>query len=171
LQNVSVSYEGDWSVPMTDAPKLIVERPYDGAFIDELPYATWPDADAMLARATAAFENRDGWLPAYKRIEVLRRLASLMRDRTEDFALLIASEGGKPLTDARIEAARAVNGVELAAEGIAGLHGQEMPQRVQPPAQPDRPSSRPGDRHRLPGHCQTRRYDAFVMPEICRSGP
>ncbi len=112
---------------MTDAPKLIVERPYDGAFIDELPYAAWPDADAMLARATAAFENRDGWLPAYKRIEVLRRLASLMRDRTEDFALLIASEGGKPLTDARIEAARAVNGVELAAEGIAGLHGQEMP--------------------------------------------
>ncbi len=112
---------------MTEASRLIVEQPYDGAIIDELPYTEWPDVDAMLTRATAAFENRDGWLPAHKRIEVLHRLASLMRDRTEDFALLIAREGGKPLTDARIEAERAVNGVELAAEGIAALHGQEIP--------------------------------------------
>ena len=112
---------------MTEATRLIVEQPYDGATIDELPYAVWPDADAMLAQATAAFENRDGWLPAYKRIEVLRRLASLMRDQTEDFALLIAREGGKPLTDARVEAKRAVNGVELAAEGIAKFYGREIP--------------------------------------------
>ena len=112
---------------MTDATRLTVEQPYDGAVIDELSYSPWPDVDAMLARATAAFADRDGWLPAYKRIDVLRRLAALMRDRTEEFALLIAREGGKPLTDARIEAERAVNGVELAAEGIADLHGQEIP--------------------------------------------
>ncbi|MCZ6846780.1 MAG: aldehyde dehydrogenase family protein, partial [Alphaproteobacteria bacterium] len=112
---------------MTEASRLTVEQPYDGAIIDELPYSEWSEVDAMLARATAAFENRDGWLPAYRRIEVLRRLATLLRDRTEDFAILIAREGGKPLTDARIEAERAVNGVELAAEGIADLHGQEIP--------------------------------------------
>ncbi|MCZ6455032.1 MAG: aldehyde dehydrogenase family protein [Alphaproteobacteria bacterium] len=112
---------------MTEASQLTVEQPYDGAIIDELPYSEWSEVDAMLARATAAFENRDGWLPAYRRIEVLRRLATLLRDRTEDFAILIAREGGKPLTDARIEAERAVNGVELAAEGIADLHGQEIP--------------------------------------------
>ncbi len=112
---------------MTEASQLTVEQPYDGAIIDELPYSEWSEVDAMLARASAAFENRDGWLPAYRRIEVLRRLATLLRDRTEDFANLIAREGGKPLTDARIEAERAVNGVELAAEGIADLHGQEIP--------------------------------------------
>ena len=112
---------------MTEASRLTVEQPYDGAIIDELPYSEWSEVDAMLARATAAFENRDGWLPAYRRIEVLRRLAALLRDRTEDFAILIAREGGKPLTDARIEAERAVNGIELAAEGIADLHGQEIP--------------------------------------------
>ncbi|MCZ6837757.1 MAG: aldehyde dehydrogenase family protein [Alphaproteobacteria bacterium] len=112
---------------MTEASRLTVEQPYDGAIIDELPYSEWSEVDAMLARAAAAFENRDGWLPAYRRIEVLRRLAALLRDRTEDFAILIAREGGKPLTDARIEAERAVNGVELAAEGIADLHGQEIP--------------------------------------------
>ncbi|MFB3102403.1 MAG: aldehyde dehydrogenase family protein [Alphaproteobacteria bacterium] len=112
---------------MTEASQLTVEQPYDGAIIDELPYSEWSEVDAMLARAAAAFENRDGWLPAYRRIEVLRRLATLLRDRTEDFAILIAREGGKPLTDARIEAERAVNGVELAAEGIADLHGQEIP--------------------------------------------
>ncbi|MDH3739906.1 MAG: aldehyde dehydrogenase family protein [Alphaproteobacteria bacterium] len=112
---------------MTETTRLTVEQPYDGAVIDELAYAPWPDVDAMLARATAAFADRDGWLPAHKRIEVLQRLAGLMRDRTGEFALLIAREGGKPLTDARIEAERAVTGVELAAEGIADLHGQEIP--------------------------------------------
>lgn len=112
---------------MAEAKRLIVEQSYDGAIIDELPYTEWPEADAMLARATAAFQNSDGWLPAYRRIEILQRLAALMRDRTEEFSLLIACEGGKPLTDARVEAERAVKGVELAAEGIAKLHGQEIP--------------------------------------------
>ncbi len=49
---------------MTEASRLTVEQPYDGAIIDELPYSEWSDADTMLTRATAAFKNRDGWLQA-----------------------------------------------------------------------------------------------------------
>ncbi|NKB49032.1 MAG: aldehyde dehydrogenase family protein [Alphaproteobacteria bacterium] len=112
---------------MTDTTRLIVEQPYDGAIIDELPIADWAAADGMLVRASAVFDDRDAWLPAYERIEILKKLTVLMRAQVDDFAMLIAREGGKPLADARIEADRAVNGVELAAEGIAGLHGAEMP--------------------------------------------
>ena len=107
--------------------RLTVYQPYDGAEIEALDCAQWPEVDAMLDRATSAFADRAARLPAYGRIEILRRLADLLRAQREAFASLIAREGGKPLGDARIEADRAVNGVELAAEQIGHLHGREIP--------------------------------------------
>jgi len=107
--------------------QLIVRQAFDGEVIAELPFATWKETDRMLDRATKAYADRGAWLPAYRRIEILKRLASLLRDQQDAFAMLIAREGGKPIKDARVEAERAVNGVELAAEGIAHLHGQEIP--------------------------------------------
>ena len=112
---------------MTGKKRLSVHQPFDGAVIAELEYASWADVDAMLARAVSAFGDRERRLPAYRRIEILRRLADLVREQRDEFASLIAREGGKPLKDARIEAERAVNGVELAAEAIAHLHGREIP--------------------------------------------
>lgn len=112
---------------MSPANRLTVCQPYDGAEIETLETSQWPEVDAMLDRAVSAFANRPARLPAYRRIEILRRLADLLRDEREAFALLIAREGGKPLKDSRIEADRAVNGVELAAEEIGRLHGREIP--------------------------------------------
>ncbi len=113
---------------MTDRnSRLTVSQPYDGATIDEIAVAPWSQVDAMLERATSAHGDRQNRLPAHRRIEILRRLADLLRRQTDTFALLIAREGGKPLTDAKAEAERAVNGIELAIEGIANLHGREIP--------------------------------------------
>ncbi len=112
---------------MSPANRLTVCQPYDGAGIETLETSQWPEVDTMLDRAVSAFTNRPARLPAYRRIEILRRLADLLRDEREAFALLIAREGGKPLKDSRIEADRAVNGVELAAEEIGRLHGREIP--------------------------------------------
>ena len=75
----------------------------------------------------ACFAHRAGWLPAFERIAILRRLARLVERDFEIFALLIAREGGKPLIDARIETARAVNGIEGAAGEIEHLAGREIP--------------------------------------------
>ena len=93
---------------MSPENRLTVFQPYDGAEIETLDYAPWPEVDAMLDRATSAFADRTRRLPAHGRVEILRRLAVLLRDQREAFALLIAREGGKPLGDARIEADRAV---------------------------------------------------------------
>ncbi len=112
---------------MTRAEPLIVRQPYDGVVIDELEYTPWSGVDTMLDRATAAFRDRDSWLPAYRRIEILRHLADLLGGQRDAFALLIAREGGKPLADSRVEVDRAINGVELAAETIGQLHGREIP--------------------------------------------
>ncbi len=112
---------------MTQDTKLSVQQPYDGCVIAELDCTRWPEVDAMLDQAVSAFRDRRGWLPAYRRIEILRRLADLLHGKKDEFALLIAREGGKPLKDAGIEAERAVHGVELAAEAISHLHGREIP--------------------------------------------
>ncbi|MCZ6636955.1 MAG: aldehyde dehydrogenase family protein, partial [Alphaproteobacteria bacterium] len=112
---------------MSAENRLTVHQPYDGAEIETLDLAGWSEADAMLDRATSAFADRTRRLPAYRRVEILRRLAGLLGEQKEAFAQLIAREGGKPLSDARIEADRAVNGVGLAADQIGHLHGREIP--------------------------------------------
>jgi acyl-CoA reductase-like NAD-dependent aldehyde dehydrogenase len=111
---------------------MLVTQAFDGAPIEELPTNDEADIGNALARAAAVYENRRAWLPTYQRIEILRRLARLVQRDFELFALLIAREGGKPLTDARIEAARAVNGVDGAASELEHLAGTEIPMGLTP---------------------------------------
>jgi len=112
---------------------LNVTSPNDGEFIDQTPLLDWADAEAMLLRARELFYNRDRWLPPHERMAILEKLAALVEAETEDFALLIATEGGKPLKDARIEAARAVNGIRIAIRELPFiLTGEEVPMELTP---------------------------------------
>ena len=106
---------------------LIVQQPYDGSTIEELAYITWLQAGEMLNRAAKAHKDPNRRLPAWQRIEVLQRLAILLQRQRDQFAMLIACEGGKPIKDAIVEVDRAIKGIDLAAEGIANLHGQQIP--------------------------------------------
>ena len=51
------------------------------------------------------------------------------------FFLLIASEGGKPLVDAKVEVNRAIEGVQLCAEHLGFNVGDEIPMGLTPPAE------------------------------------
>lgn len=111
---------------------LQVSRAYDRTPLAE---AVTDDADALeakLATATRTFASRRGRLEPYQRIEILRRLASLMEAKREEFGRLIAQEGGKPLADARVEADRAVDGVRNAAEELRSFAGREVPMGLTP---------------------------------------
>jgi acyl-CoA reductase-like NAD-dependent aldehyde dehydrogenase len=59
--------------------------------------------------------------------DILRKLAALLEDKVEHFAKLIAAEGGKPYTDAKIEATRALDGVRNAVGELRNLGGKEIP--------------------------------------------
>ena len=50
-----------------------------------------------------------------------------MEGRAEELAFQIANEGGKPLMDARIEVARAIDGVGLCIKELGSLGGNEIP--------------------------------------------
>jgi acyl-CoA reductase-like NAD-dependent aldehyde dehydrogenase len=104
---------------------------------DRIPFAEVPsdDAAALEAKLVAArrvFLDRDGWLAPHRRIAVLRRLAELLAGKVDHFARLIAREGGKPLTDALIEARRAVDGVQNAADELRNFAGREIPMGLTP---------------------------------------
>jgi len=112
---------------MSDTKKLKVLQAYDGKLIEEVALNNWQVADAMLNKAERLFKDRGQWLPAHRRIDILKKLQSLMQEKADEFSIMIAREGGKPLADAKIEVARAINGVELAREEISQLKGEQIP--------------------------------------------
>lgn len=112
---------------------LDVTSPFDGALIKSIKTQSADDADRMLERASYLFKQRDGWLSPHQRISILKKLAQLVENEAEDFALLIAQEGGKPLIDARVEVARAVDGIYLAAKELPHVtRGEEIPMGLTP---------------------------------------
>ena len=85
---------------------LEVVSPFDGSLIKSIPVHAAEDAEVMLRKALSCYRDRDGWLDHHERIAVLKKLALLIEDEVDEFALLIAREGGKPLLDAKVEVAR-----------------------------------------------------------------
>jgi acyl-CoA reductase-like NAD-dependent aldehyde dehydrogenase len=71
--------------------------------------------------------DRASWLKPHRRLKILRKLAELMEGKREHLGRQIAREGGKPLTDALIEADRAIDGVRCAADEPRVMAGQEIP--------------------------------------------
>ncbi|HWT96041.1 MAG TPA: aldehyde dehydrogenase family protein, partial [Terriglobales bacterium] len=106
---------------------MLVKQAFDAAPIAEIATDDAASVAAKLETATRAYKNRKAWLQPHRRIEILRKLARLMERDYDQLALMIAREGGKPLTDARIETTRAINGVESAAGEIEHHAGHEIP--------------------------------------------
>ncbi len=117
---------------MSNSEMLSVVQPSDGALIKDVPLNSWEQVDAMLVTAQRLSTDKTRWLPAYQRKEILKKLVTLMTPEIDAFALLIAREGGKPLQDAKVEALRAVNGVEIAIEDMANLAGKQVPMDLTP---------------------------------------
>ena len=74
--------------------------------------------DRALANAHALFRDRDRWLPSDERIAILDRTGELMAGLEEELALEAAREGGKPLTDSKVEVKRAIDPAWRLAPGV-----------------------------------------------------
>jgi len=126
---------------------LLHNRAYvDGAWVDADSGATFPVVDPATGETIAnvprmgaaetrrAIEAAQRALPAWKhrtakdRARILRRLADLMLDRTDDLAALLVREQGKPLAEARLEIAYAASFYEWFGEEAKRLDGRVIPQ-------------------------------------------
>jgi succinate-semialdehyde dehydrogenase / glutarate-semialdehyde dehydrogenase len=81
-----------------------VLNPATGEVLGELPLANAADLDEALAAAAKGFEI---WrkTDVNARAATMRKVADLIRERAEDIAVLMTTEQGKPLAEARTEVA------------------------------------------------------------------
>ena len=115
--------DGQW---VNAGPMLDVKNKYNGQTIASLPTARHEEVDAAIAAAQRAAQVMAD-MPAYKRAEILFKTASLLRERSEDFARTIAAEAGKALKFARAEVDRAISTFTIASEEAKRLHGETFP--------------------------------------------
>ncbi len=106
---------------------LEVVAPYDGSPIGTVETVGADGIERALATAQGLFRNRKAWLPPQKRIEVLENTGAIMAEQAETLALESAREGGKPLTDSRVEVARAIDGIKSCVEVLRTEGGREIP--------------------------------------------
>ena len=113
---------GTWR-DATGGRRLDVLDPADGSLLATVADADTDDATAAIDAAAAAAEEWAATSPRH-RADLLMRAFDLMRERSEELALLIALENGKSLPDARGEVAYAAEFFRWYAEEGVRLRGQ-----------------------------------------------
>lgn len=111
---------------------ILVTAPYDDAPIATIATGDNNAVDTALATAERLYKDRHGWLPVYKRVEILEKTHQIMSENAAELALEAAREGGKPLIDSIVEVDRAIDGVKLCIEALRTQHGSEIPMNVTP---------------------------------------
>ena len=106
---------------------LAVVQAFDRALIAEVVEDDAAALEYKLSLAERAFRNRNAWLPVYHRSALLLRTADLLHAQLQEFAALIAKEGGKPLNDAAVEVVRAIDGLRSASDELRSFAGREIP--------------------------------------------
>ncbi len=113
---------GKWTGTRT----LDVTNPATGAEIGCVPDFGQKETRAAIEAANAAFPEWSGKL-AKERAVILRRWYELQRDHKEDLALIMTSEQGKPLAEARAEVDYAASFTEFYAEEAKRIYGEIIP--------------------------------------------
>ncbi|MDA5110678.1 aldehyde dehydrogenase family protein [Brevibacillus thermoruber] len=100
--------------------------PYTGETIAEIPMATAAEVDRAIEAAYQA-RNTMAKMPAHQRAAILEKLVTLLENRKEEAAVIIAREAAKPITTARAEVQRTITTYKFAAEEAKRIHGETIP--------------------------------------------
>lgn len=103
-----------------------VTNPATGETIVEIPHLS-PEEIPAVIEASKVAQKKWAALPAKERSAVLRRWFELMIENTDDLALLMTSEQGKPLAEAKGEIAYAASFIEWFAEEAKRIYGDTIP--------------------------------------------
>ncbi|MFZ0325613.1 MAG: aldehyde dehydrogenase family protein [Actinomycetes bacterium] len=134
---VALPTDGVVAVPLagetfTGSESTEVRSPFDGSLIGRVPVGSVADVDRAVGVARAALDEQP--LAPWQRAQILDKAASLLRERTEYFAQIIAREAAKPIKTARVEAERAAGTFTFAALEARRLSGEVVPLEAAPGA-------------------------------------
>jgi succinate-semialdehyde dehydrogenase/glutarate-semialdehyde dehydrogenase len=113
---------GEWR-DASGGATLDVEDPATGETIAQVADATNADADAALAAADEAFKTWRHVAPR-ERADILRRAYDLIHERTDELALLMTLEMGKPVAESKGEIAYANNFLRWYSEEAVRINGR-----------------------------------------------
>ena len=120
--------DGKW-VQADSGKTIVVKNPATGEAIGEVPAL----GAAETRRAIEAAHNAQaGWraMLAKERAAILRKLNDLMLENTEDLAVIMTAEQGKPLSESKGEIAYAASFIEWFAEEGKRVYGDTIPQNA-----------------------------------------
>jgi len=116
---------GAWA-DAKDGSSFEVTNPATGEVIGTVPNMAAPETDAAIAAADAAFA---GWraLTAKERANILKKWFDLIVKNADDLAVIMTTEQGKPLAEARGEVMYAASFIEWFAEEGRRAYGDIIP--------------------------------------------
>src|SRR3569623_388778 len=118
---------GEWQDAQS-GKTLAVFNPATGKEIGRVAHADVADLDRALASAQKGFDTwRD--MTAIERNKIMRKAASLMRERAGEIAAILTQEQGKPLPEAKGEAMAAGDIIEWFADEGLRIYGRIVTSR------------------------------------------
>src|SRR5690348_5441169 len=90
--------DGEWRGPL-GSDRIDVTSPWTEELVGSVPAASKDDIDLAVAAARKAFE-RGPWarLDPAERVEILRKVRNALAERRDEFASLVSTEMGSPIT-------------------------------------------------------------------------
>jgi glyceraldehyde-3-phosphate dehydrogenase (NADP+) len=114
--------DGEWVAAAEEIP---VHDPFSGQVVGTVPRGGRAHVDDAIASAVEGFrEGRS--LSSGERSEILRRTASLLEERQEEFAVLIAREASKTIREARKEVYRCTQTLRVSGEEATRILGETV---------------------------------------------
>nr|WP_174505616.1 NAD-dependent succinate-semialdehyde dehydrogenase [Acinetobacter sp. Marseille-Q1620] len=107
---------------------IAVLNPANGQEIGHVAKASIADLDEALLAAQSGYKLWSKW-SAYKRAGIMRKAATILRERADLIAEIMTQEQGKPLVQARGETLAAVDVIEWFAGEAQRVYGQIVPAR------------------------------------------
>ena len=120
--------DGKW-VQADSGKTIVVKNPATGEAIGEVPALGAAETRRAIE---AAHRAQAGWraMLAKDRAAILRKLNDLMLENTEDLAVIMTAEQGKPLSESKGEIAYAASFIEWFAEEGKRIYGDTIPQNA-----------------------------------------
>ena len=116
---------GEW-VNADDGATVAVTNPANGETLGTVPMCGATETARAIAAADVA-QRAWAQAPAKERAAVLRRLNDLMLANADDLALILTSEQGKPLAEAKGEIVYAASFIEWFADEARRIYGDTIP--------------------------------------------
>ncbi|KQV27120.1 NAD-dependent succinate-semialdehyde dehydrogenase [Rhizobium sp. Root1203] len=118
---------GEWT-DASDGKTLEIANPVNGEVIGAVAHASRSDLEKAVEAVVEGF-NIWSATSAFERYKVIRKAASLLRERVEDIARLLTTDEGKPLTESRMEVNSCADLLDWFAEEGRRTYGRVVPSR------------------------------------------